>query len=205
MPLIRGNFIKMNDKGCEDMEYSQRAWTCTSSFREVLLLVIRKQVNTTNWLGSCRCHSQRWAFRRARKREKVQPALIYCRQNHLKIIRHNKVLWHRVWEQRGWEYLTGRTEMGEVWKGTKLWEVKKSDYLHCNWKSTYRNSKGKGTDCVSSLASWAAKYDGRTAYMGQSQGEADGAIHPMSLRVMVCQEFWRVGRMEWILKLRAWH
>lgn len=25
MPLIRGNFIKMNDKGCEDMEYSQRA------------------------------------------------------------------------------------------------------------------------------------------------------------------------------------
>lgn len=39
--------------------------------------------------------------------------------------------------------------------------------------------------------------------MGQSQGEADGAIQPMSLRVMVCQEFWRVGRTQWILKLRA--
>lgn len=59
----------------------------------------------------------------------------------------------------------------------------------CNQEGEQKDTSGKGIDCVSSPDSGAEKRDGRTGYTGQSQGEADGAIQSVSLRVMVCQEF----------------
>ena len=155
------------------------------------------QAKLWSWLHRSPLSLQRWALMRARKGEKVQPELIHCRQNQVKEIRYNKVLWGRVWEQMGWEDLTGRMEMGEAWKGTKLCLGGHKVWHNCI--ATGRVSRGIQRRKLRKQP-WAEKRDGRTGYTGQSQGEADGAIQLLSLRAMACQEFWRVRRMEWILK-----
>lgn len=81
-----------------------------------------------------------------------------------------------------------------------MWEVRKSDIAVSQLGQQVKEFKGRSMPCASSPNFCAETHDGRTGYTGQRQGEADSAIQPMSLRAMVCHKFWKVGRMELVLK-----